>query len=279
MMKYELIPEQLLYEGIVEKDNFFAPNAVDERFITLAHQAAYWDRLKSMKLTAQEIRRTGFALTQQLITREMYIVGGTLTACDFALENGVAFNIAGGTHHAGSYWGEGFCLLNDQAIGAYYLLHQQKAKQVLIVDLDVHQGNGTAEICRRKPEIFTFSMHAERNFPFRKETSDLDIGLADGIGDDEYLTILEKQLTLVIDRVKPDFIFYLAGVDVLATDKLGRLNLTQNGCKLRDYLVFSCCKKIGVPVQVSMGGGYSPEIKNIVDAHCNTFKVAIETLI
>lgn len=279
MLKYELIPEQLLYEGVVGYDSFFTPDTADERFITLAHQRSYWERLKAVNLSAQEVRRIGMVLTEQLVNREISIVGGTISACDFALSDGVAFNIAGGTHHAGSSWGEGFCLLNDQAIAAHYLLQQQKAKQVLIIDLDVHQGNGTAEICRDKPEIFTFSMHAERNFPFRKENSDLDIGLADGVGDDEYLEILERQLASLMDRVKPDFIFYLAGVDVLATDKLGRLNLTQNGCKWRDMLVFSYCNKFGIPVQVSMGGGYSPQLKNIVDAHCNTFKMAIETLI
>ena len=278
MMKYELIPEQLLYEGVVEQYDFFKPSTIDERFITLVHSPLYWERLKKLDLTAKEIRRTGFILSEQLINRETCIAQGTIEACDFALANGVAFNVAGGTHHAGSNWGEGFCLLNDQAIGAQYLLEQKKAKRILMIDLDVHQGNGTAEIFKRKAEVFTFSMHAERNFPFRKELSDLDIGLADGVGDEEYLGILEKNIKSLINQVKPDFIFYLAGVDVLATDKLGWLSLTQRGCKLRDELVFSYCKQFGLPVQVSMGGGYSPNIKNIVDAHCNTFKVAIETL-
>lgn len=167
MVKYELIPEQLLYEGIVAPMNFFTPNdTVPERFILLAHDIGYWTHLKNLSLTQQEIRRTGFNLTHQLVQREVRIVQGTIEACDYALAHGLAFNVAGGTHHAGSNWGEGFCLLNDQAIGAHYLLNQQKAKKILIVDLDVHQGNGTAEIFKNTEAVFTFSIHAERNFPY-----------------------------------------------------------------------------------------------------------------
>jgi acetoin utilization deacetylase AcuC-like enzyme len=193
----------------------------------------------------------------------------------YAKEYGIAFNVAGGTHHAGTNWGEGFCLLNDQAIAANYLLNQNVASSILIIDLDVHQGNGTAQIFADNPNLFTFSMHAEKNFPFRKEISDLDIGLNNGVEDTEYLEILSNTLPQLFDRVKPDFVFYLAGVDVLATDKLGHLNLTKQGCKERDRLVFQLCKEKGIPVQVSMGGGYSHKISDIVEAHCNTFKVAI----
>jgi len=278
MVKYELIHDQLLYEGIAEPHNFFKPEEIREQFITLAHDHTYWERLKTLRLSPQEIRRTGFTLSSRLVQREVRIVQGTMQACDFALENGIAFNIAGGTHHAGSNWGEGFCLLNDQAIAAHYLLHQQKAKKVLIVDLDVHQGNGTAEIFRNVPEVFTFSIHSQRNFPFRKEQSDLDIGLDDGVEDEIYLEILKKHIEPLIHRINPDFVFYLSGVDVLATDKLGWLNLTKEGCQLRDEVIFEACRKFGLPVQVSMGGGYSPHIKDIVDAHCNTFKAAINSL-
>lgn len=203
---------------------------------------------------------------------------GTIDACSFALQNGIAFNVAGGTHHAGSDWGEGFCLLNDQAIGAHYLLKHRKAKKILIVDLDVHQGNGTAEIFENEDSVFTFSMHSQRNFPFRKKKSDLDIALFDDMKDDAYLDILQKHMHSIINRIRPDFIFYQAGVDVLATDKLGWLSLTKMGCKLRDGIVFEYCKQFGLPIQVSMGGGYSPLIRDIVDAHCNTFKAAIDKL-
>ncbi|MFC6098669.1 histone deacetylase family protein [Olivibacter domesticus] len=279
MLKYELIPEQLIYEGIVEPKNFFKPQPIEEQYITLAHKPSYWLKLKTLSLSSKEIRRTGFSLTEQLIKRELSIVQGTMEACDFALRNGVAFNVAGGTHHAGSDWGEGFCLLNDQAIGAHYLLQQKKAKKILMIDLDVHQGNGTAEIFENEDNVFTFSMHSQRNFPFRKEQSDLDIGLPDNTKDDEYLELLQEHMFSIINHIKPDFVFYLAGVDVLATDKLGWLSLTKMGCKLRDEVVFEYCKQFGLPIQVSMGGGYSSLIRDIVDAHCNTFKTAIDKLL
>lgn len=278
MLKYELISEQLIYEGVVESENFFKPRPIEEGYITLAHKPSYWWKLKTLSLSSKEVRRTGFLLTEQLIKRELSIVQGTIDACSFALQNGIAFNVAGGTHHAGSDWGEGFCLLNDQAIGAHYLLKHRKAKKILIVDLDVHQGNGTAEIFENEDSVFTFSMHSQRNFPFRKKKSDLDIALFDDMKDDAYLDILQKHMHSIINRIRPDFIFYQAGVDVLATDKLGWLSLTKMGCKLRDGIVFEYCKQFGLPIQVSMGGGYSPLIRDIVDAHCNTFKAAIDKL-
>jgi acetoin utilization deacetylase AcuC-like enzyme len=192
------------------------------------------------------------------------------------LEHGIAFNVAGGTHHAGTNWGEGFCLLNDQAIAANYLLHKKLTSSILIIDLDVHQGNGTAQIFENQPAVFTLSMHGANNFPFRKEKSDLDIPLPDGMGDEAYLQLLYNTLPRLISKQKPDFIFYLSGVDVLETDKLGKLSLTKAACKLRDQFVFQQCITNNIPVQVSMGGGYSPEIRDIVEAHCNTFRVANE---
>jgi acetoin utilization deacetylase AcuC-like enzyme len=274
MIKYELIPLQLKHEGIITEKNLFAPLEVDEPIVLLTHKEVYWNKLKNLQLTYHEERRTGFPLTAQLVQRELKIVKGTIDGCHFALDTGIAFNVAGGTHHAGSNWGEGFCLLNDQAVAANYLLNKNLAKSILIIDLDVHQGNGTAEIFNEDNRVFTFSMHGEKNFPFRKEKSDLDIGLDNGTTDDEYLTILEKNLTQLFDRVKPDFVFYLSGVDVLESDKLGKLALSKNACAKRDRLVLEKCISQNVPVQVSMGGGYSPKIKDIVDAHCNTFKVA-----
>ncbi|MBC8052744.1 MAG: histone deacetylase [Sphingobacteriaceae bacterium] len=276
MIKYELIPEQLIHEGVITEANLFSPERVDEQNILLSHEYEYWERLKGLKLSSKEERRTGFPLSKKLIEREMRIVQGTIDGCYFAFEHGIAFNVAGGTHHAGSNWGEGFCLLNDQAIAAHYLLSKGLANSILIVDLDVHQGNGTAQIFEQEPRVFTFSMHAEKNFPFRKEKSDLDIGLPNGIADAEYLTILNDTLPELIATLKPDFVFYLSGVDVLATDKLGHLGLTRQGCKERDKYVLQLCKNAGVPVQVSMGGGYSEKIADIVEAHCNTFRVAVD---
>ncbi len=276
MIKYELIPEQLLREGLITSENLFSPQPVDEKTILLTHDELYWEHLQDLRLTAQEERRTGFPLTRQLVDREMRIAQGTIDGCLFAKQNGIAFNVAGGTHHAGSNWGEGFCLLNDQAIAANYLLKNSLSSSILIIDLDVHQGNGTAEIFQNESRVFTFSMHAEKNFPFRKEKSDLDVGLSTGVKDDEYLKILSDTLPGLFELTKPDFVFYLAGVDVLATDKLGHLALTREGCKERDRIVFQLCRRYDTPVQVSMGGGYSEKIYDIVEAHCNTFRLAMD---
>lgn len=263
-------------EGLISSENLFSPGKVKEDIILLTHDKKYWERLNNLTLSAQEERRTGFPLTRQLVDREMRITQGTIDGCKFAKNFGISFNVAGGTHHAGTDWGEGFCLLNDQAIAANYLLKKGLATSILIIDLDVHQGNGTAHIFHNEPRVFTFSMHAERNFPFRKEKSDLDIGLDTGTKDEEYLKILNDTLPGLFEQAKPDFVFYLSGVDVLATDKLGHLCLSRQGCKERDRSVFQLCKKFKIPVQVSMGGGYSEKIYDIVEAHCNTFRVAME---
>lgn len=275
MFKYELIPEQLLYEGVISPDNFISPEMVGESEIVLTHDSGYWQRMRDLKLSAAEERRIGFRLSAQLVERERRIAQGTIDTSLSAIKTGIGMNVAGGTHHAGSNWGEGFCMLNDQAIAANYLLKNNLAKRILIVDLDVHQGNGTAEIFKDQSSVFTFSMHGEKNFPFRKESSDLDIGLDDGTADEEYLAILYRSLHKTFEKFKPDFVYYLAGADVLATDKLGKLALSPAACKERDEMVFRFCIRYQSPVQVSMGGGYSPKINDIVQAHCNTFKTAI----
>lgn len=274
MLKYELIPAQLIHEGLITKENLFSPGSLDEEIILWTHDADYWRQLRDLTLPPKEIRRTGFPLSAQLVERETRIAKGTIDGCLFSMQYGVSFNVAGGTHHAGTNWGEGFCLLNDQAIASNYLLNNKLASSVLIIDLDVHQGNGTAQIFEKEPRVFTFSMHGANNFPYRKETSDLDIPLPDKTGDTEYLSILKQTLPLLIDQQKPDFIFYLSGVDVLETDKLGKLALTREGCKERDHIVLEICKNQHIPVQISMGGGYSADIRDIVDAHCNTYRLA-----
>lgn len=276
MLKYELIPQQLMYSGIVKEPNFFEPEIASDETILLTHSSEYWSKLKNLTLSYHEERRTGFPLSERLVERELRICQGTIDAALFAGEYGVAFNSAGGTHHAGSYWGEGFCLLNDQAVAANYLINKKIYSSILIIDLDVHQGNGTAEIFENNASVFTFSMHGDRNFPFRKEKSDLDIALPDGVEDEEYIQILIENLDRVIDFSRPEMVFYQAGVDVLKTDKLGKLSLSHQACKKRDYIVLNKCKSLGLPVQISMGGGYSAHIKDIVDAHCNTYIVANE---
>ena len=275
MLKYELLPEQLLHEGTATAADFFTATPPPDVDILRVHDAGYYERLRQGQLTRQEERATGFPWSAALFEREITILGGTIEAARQALVHGVAFNIAGGTHHAFRARGEGFCLLNDQAAAAAWLLaNAPTVQKILIVDLDVHQGNGTAAIFQHEPRVFTFSMHGARNYPARKEISDLDLPLPEGTNDVSYLKLLNETLPRLLDEVQPDFVFYLAGVDVLATDKLGHLALTREGCRRRDELVLGLCHRYCLPVVVCMGGGYSERIIDIVEAHANTDRVA-----
>lgn len=276
MEKYDLLPRQLLHEGTCTADNFFEARPAPDEAILAVHTLEYFESLKNLELDRKAELMTGFPLSKELVEREQVIAGGTIQAAQFALKYGIAMNAAGGTHHAYTNRGEGFCLFNDQAVAARHLLEQGLAKKVLIVDLDVHQGNGTAEIFQGDPVVFTFSMHGKKNYPFRKEKSDLDIELESGTGDDEYLKILKKTLPRLIAEVGPDFIFYQCGVDILETDKLGKLSCTVEGCKERDRFVLQTCHEHKIPLQCSMGGGYSKEIKTIIEAHANTYRLAQE---
>jgi acetoin utilization deacetylase AcuC-like enzyme len=276
MLKYELIPGQLLYEGSIDESNVFSPKECNDKIILLTHSHVYLHKLRNQTLSAQEQRRIGFPQSPQLTTREWIITQGTIDCCHYALENGVALNVAGGTHHAFADRGEGFCMINDFAVAANYLLAQKLAKKILIIDLDVHQGNGTAKLFESEDRVFTFSMHGRNNYPFHKEKSDLDIELDDGTTTEIYLAILRKALPQLLQNQVPDFVFYLSGVDILESDKFGKLKVTTEGCKQRDALVFAALHQNGIPCAVSMGGGYSPDVKVIVEAHCNTFRQAKE---
>lgn len=276
MVKYELVPEQLLYEGTVTQNNFFHPEPLTEDQILLTHSPEYWHKLQAQKLSVKEIRAIGFPMRPDLVWRGRHIAQGTIDCARHAFKYGVSLNIAGGTHHAFADRGEGFCVFNDIAIAANYLLSTGEATKILIIDLDVHQGNGTASIFRQEERVFTFSMHGEKNYPLRKEQSDLDIPLPDKTPDKPYLKILAETLPRLIDDVQPDLAFYLSGVDVLESDRLGRLSLSLQGCKERDRYVFRTFKKNDIPLAVSMGGGYSPRIAAIVDAHANTYRMASE---
>lgn len=276
MLKYELLPEQLLYEGTCNDSNFFEPKHPDDSHILRVHTEAYYQDLTELTLEKRAARKIGFPLSKILVEREVIIADGTIKSSEFALEYGIAMNIAGGTHHAYTDRGEAFCLLNDQAIGARYLQHNKLADKILIVDLDVHQGNGTAEIFQEDASVFTFSMHGKSNYPFKKEISDLDIALENNTDDHTYLHILQEHLPRLIEQVQPDFIYYLCGVDVISTDKLGKLGLSLEGCKARDRFVLETCKQNNLPIMCSMGGGYSPDIRTIVEAHANTFRLAQE---
>ena len=276
MVKYDLLPEQLLYEGTIEESSFFEPDALSEETILLTHEKEYWNRLKNQQLSRKEIRAIGFPMSPQLVKRGTHIANGTLQCAYYAMQHGVSLNVAGGTHHSFSDRGEGFCLLNDIAIASNYLLKEETVKKILIVDLDVHQGNGTAQIFQEEERVFTFSMHGAKNYPTRKVPSNLDIGLDDKTPDAPYLKILQETLPKLMDEVEPDMIFYLSGVDVLESDKLGRLSLSLRGCKERDRMVFETCHRNQVPVAVSMGGGYSERLAHIIEAHANTFRTAQE---
>lgn len=274
MLKYELIAEQLLYEGIISQENLFSPTACPDEIVLLTHTPEYLDKLKNQTLSAKEQRHIGFPQSPQLTQRELIISQGTIDCCHFAMQHGVSLNVAGGTHHAFAGRGEGFCLLNDFAIAANYLLQQGLTDKIIIIDLDVHQGNGTAKLFEHEKRVFTFSMHGKNNYPFHKERSSLDVELADGTDDETYLTALSGSLPRIIEEFKPSFAFYLSGVDILNTDKFGKLKVSPAGCRQRDEFVFNLLKEHNIPCTVAMGGGYSPQVKQIADAHCNTFKAA-----
>ena len=276
MIKYELIPEQLIRENTCVDENFFSPGKIDSKIVLKTHQKEYFNRFTSLQLSKKEIREIGFPLSQELVDRELQIAQGTVSGVNYSLKNGISMNIAGGTHHAFYDRGEAFCMLNDQAIAANYIIQEGLFKKILIIDLDVHQGNGTASLFNSNPNVYTLSFHGKKNYPFRKEKSDLDIEFDDNTNDNEYLKVLKETIPKVIDQFEPEFIFYLSGVDVLENDKLGRLSLTLNGCKERDKFILQTCKDNSIPLQVSMGGGYSIVLKNIIEAHSNTFRLAQE---
>lgn len=271
MQKYKLLYEQVILEKLITPNELIRPELMDPNELRV-HDEVYVHRLVNLQLDKQEEKATGFVHDRSLIDRELKIVDGTIKCARNALSNGFTFNIAGGTHHAFANKGEGFCFLNDQAEAAKLLIDEELVERVLIVDLDVHQGNGTANIFKDESRIFTFSMHGKSNYPLKKENSDLDIELNDQTKDYEYLILLEKALENIMSLFRPDFIFYQCGADVLATDKLGRLSLTMKGCYERDVLVFQAADKLGIPITACSGGGYSEEIAKIVEVHYQTIK-------
>lgn len=274
MKKYDLIYKSLISENKLQKKNLIYPNIIDDTELENTHDYNYINKINLLSLSKSEERRMGFPQSHSLVVREKIIANGTLLAALEANQNGISFNIAGGTHHAFSNKGEGFCIFNDQAIASNYLISEKLANKILIIDLDVHQGNGTAEIFKNKPDVFTFSIHGTNNYPLNKEISDLDIELNDNTIDKDYIDILEENIYKIRDQFKPNFIFYQAGVDVLKSDKFGRLNLSFEGTKRRDEIVFQLAKDYHIPIVCTMGGGYSNNIDDILIAHLNTFKCA-----
>ena len=269
--KFEIVRDLLLSEGTLNPEEIIAPRAVERADLLLVHTEDYIDRLTNGTLAAKEIRKLGLPWSKALVRRSFHAISGTINASQRALVDGVSSNLAGGTHHAFPDRGEGFCVLNDVAVSIRVLQREKLASRFLIIDLDVHQGNGTAFIFQNSPEVFTFSMHGAKNFPLFKETSRLDIELADGTADAEYLDTLEHAL----DRIRlhdADIIFYLAGADPYENDRLGRLALTKDGLRRRDATVLKFAKSEGIPIVTTMSGGYAEKIEDTVDIHCNTIR-------
>lgn len=274
MIKYELLPEQLVREGTVLEDNFFCPEPLDDSEILSTHTVEYLNKLNNLTLSPKEIRNIGFPVSTELVNRGKIIASGTYQCALYSLKYGVSMNIAGGTHHSFADRGEGFCLFNDVALATRLLIKNHNIRKILIVDLDVHQGNGTAKIFENTPEVFTFSMHGEKNYPTRKEKSNLDIGLPDKTEGDVYLNVLYENLHKLLHDFCPEIAFYNAGVDILETDKLGRLSVSKKDTLHRDEMVFRLMKTNKIPVVAVMGGGYSEKLSDILDAHANTYRSA-----
>jgi acetoin utilization deacetylase AcuC-like enzyme len=276
MLKYRRLRERVVAEGIVAPENLLIPDAATDEQLLRAHDADYIERVKTGTLTIKEIRRIGFPWSPEMVERSRRSSGATIAACRASLTDGVAVNLAGGTHHAFRDHGEGYCVFNDSAIAARAMQAEKLARRVVILDCDVHQGNGTAAILAGDSSIFTFSIHGEKNFPFHKEVSDCDLELPDGTGDGLYLEMLEEGVTRALSLANADIAIYLAGADPYMGDRLGRLKLSMEGLAARDRFVLGLCRSEGLPVAVTMAGGYAREVEDIVAIHTQTVRIAAE---
>jgi acetoin utilization deacetylase AcuC-like enzyme len=272
--KYELLREQVLTSGIVAPEALREPARATHAALLLVHTAGYVDRFLDGSLTAVELRRLGFPWSTALVERSLRAVGGTCEAASAALDDGIAMNLAGGTHHAFADHGEGFCVFNDVAVAVRTLQRAGRVRRAAIIDLDVHQGNGTNAIFAGDDSVFTFSMHGGRNYPFHKVPGSLDVELADGTGDDEYLARLTTHLPDVLARSQADLVLYLAGADPHADDSLGRLGLSCDGLARRDAFVIDLCREVGLPVAITIAGGYGRNIAETVRIHLETARIA-----
>jgi acetoin utilization deacetylase AcuC-like enzyme len=278
MVKYSMLRERVSEDGICGPGELRAPRAVTDEEILRAHAPNYLKRVISGDLTDKEVRRIGFPWSERMVERSRRASGGTLGACLAALVQGFAANLAGGTHHAFSDKGEGYCVFNDSAIAARAVQAAGLVERVVVIDTDVHQGNGTAEILRGDPTVFTFSIHGAKNFPFHKEESDLDAPLPDGADDTEFLKTLERGLKASLDAADAGLAIYLAGADPFEGDRLGRLCVTKPGLAERDRVVLEACKARGIPVAVTMAGGYAHHVQDTVDVHLQSIRRAADLM-
>jgi acetoin utilization deacetylase AcuC-like enzyme len=273
--KYSLLKDRLLSEGILTAGDILEPEPVDLPTLRLVHTHEYLAKLETSALSAAEQRRLGLPWSEALWQRSRLASAGTLLAARAALDQGLAGNLAGGTHHAFADHGEGFCVFNDVAIAIRKLQAEGAITRAAVIDLDVHQGNGTAAIFEEEDEAFTFSMHGERNYPLAKMRSNLDVPLKDGVGDAEYLDLLHRHLPTVLDTANADIVFYLAGVDVAAQDRYGKLALTEEGIRMRDRYVIETARSGGVPLVIVLAGGYAPTRARTAELHAHAFREAV----
>lgn len=278
-IKYKLIKKRLLEDlSIINRFNFVEPEMACEKDLLRVHTKAYLDKLKYGKLSIEEVLTLELPYSKKLIESSTLCCGGTIRACEAALEDGLGVHLGGGFHHAFPDHGEGFCVLNDITVGIRKVTEEGKIKKTLVIDCDLHQGNGTAYIFQNDKDVFTFSIHQENNYPFHKPKSDMDIGLADRAKDTEYLMRLEERIPKIISDFKPQFIMYVAGADPYQHDQIGNLALTTEGLKKRDFFICSQAKNYQIPMAVVLAGGYAVKQEDTVEIHFNTIKTAIETL-
>ncbi len=277
MSKYRLLRERILQDSIVSQCELSVPSAATNQQLRRVHTRQYLEAICEGDLTDVEIRRIGFPWSLAMVERSRRSTGATIQAGFAALEEGIAGNLAGGTHHAFAGNGQGFCVFNDVCVAARAMQSEGRVKNILVVDCDVHQGNGTSSIARGDGSLFAFSMHCEKNYPFQKTQGDCDIALPEGTRDEFYLEQLESGLNFVFDSFLPDFVFYLAGADPYSNDRLGLLDLSKDGLATRDQMVMDFCFEKGIPLAFAMAGGYAPEISDIVDIHFQTVKIAVES--
>ncbi|NLG72121.1 MAG: histone deacetylase [Chloroflexi bacterium] len=277
MQKYALLRERIMEAGLFQDGELCVPPAARDEDLLLVHTPDYVHRVQTGALTAQEIRRIGFPWSPQMVERSRRSVGATIEASRAALADGLAANLAGGTHHAYPDHGEGFCVFNDVAVAARVMQHEGLARRILIIDTDVHQGNGTAAIFAGDDSVFTFSIHGAKNYPFHKERSSLDIELPDGSGDEVFLEALRTGLNQALDAARADLAFYIAGADPFCEDRLGRLSVSRDALAERDWMVFGRCRDARLPVVTVMGGGYARSVEDTVAIHLHTIRAAVHT--